>query len=833
MDPKSDLPLQEDLREKNKMLERRITRERAARKEAEGLLETKSEALFQANQQLSSLNKTLERKVSRRTETMSTLINNLHAGVLLNDENGKIILINKDFLKIFRIPFTPTEIIGLDQRDSANMVKHLFNDPSRFIDIIDNCLSGNTDVMSYELVMKDDRVVDCDFIPVRAGGEFVGHLWQVRDVTDARTIQKKIADSEGKYRGIIENMELGLLEVDNNHIIQRAYEWFCDMTGYTEEELIGKNAVEIFLVKETKLKKAMDVQDAKRLRGEQSIYETKLIKKNGDEIWVLISGAPFYDNEGVIVGTIGIHYDITDRKNLEYELKKAKSQAEMSREAEKQFLANMSHEIRNPINAIVGMTNLMYDTQPSNKQLEHLDRIKYASDMLMGLISGILDISKIESGNFELVEKQLDIREALEAIIEIAGFNKQVDDVQLRLEWDKTIDFDIMADPTVINQIFLNLLNNAVKFTHKGEIVVRCRLLADFEEEANLLFVVKDTGIGIPQEKRKSIFESFNQGDKETKLKYGGTGLGLAIVKNLVAKYGGKIVVDSEEGAGSTFQFNLHFQRLKKRDKSNSKKTTFLGSKANRILIVEDNQINQAYLSGILENWNIQYDVANHGVEALKLLEFKPYDLVLMDIRMPIMDGYETTIRTRSNHSGLNHTVPIVALTASALVDEKERALAAGMNFHLTKPFTPDQLAQVFKKFELLEEFTEQDNVPFDFGDALDNSYLQDFYGDDLDRVKLMFSIFLNNIATEMSTLQEQLDENDWLNFSRTAHKIKPNFAMVGLTEISELMQTLEGVDNGHTSSHDAPKVLIKAQQLFVEGRKNVENVLAKIEKYI
>ncbi|MEQ8238757.1 MAG: PAS domain S-box protein [Cyclobacteriaceae bacterium] len=824
----SDLLSQEELLEKINMLERRVARERTARKEAERLLETKSEALFQANQQLSTLNKTLEKKVASRTETMSSLINNLHAGVLLNDEKGKIVLVNKDFLEIFRIPLAPHEVIGLDQRDSANLVKHLLVAPEKFIDIIDRCLSGNRHVISYELAMKDGRVIDCDFIPVMTESEFIGHLWQVRDVTDQRTIQKKIVDSEEKYRGIIENMELGLLEVDNNHIIQRAYSWFCDMTGYTEEELVGQNAVKILLPEE--LQAAMDTQDKKRIRGEHSVYETKILKKNGEAIWVLISGAPFYDTEGNMIGSIGIHYDITARKNLEYDLTKARNQAEQAREAEKQFLANMSHEIRNPINAIVGMTNLLYDTQPSAKQLEHLDRIKYASDMLMGLISGILDISKIESGNFELVERQIDIRNGLEAIIEIAGFKTQDDDVKLRLEWDQAIDFDIIADPTVLNQIFLNLLNNALKFTKQGEVVVRCRLLADTEEGVNLLFVVKDTGIGIPPEKRKSIFESFNQGDKETKLKYGGTGLGLAIVKKLVSKYGGKIVVDSEVGVGSTFQFNCHFKRIKKSSMTLAKKTSFLGKTCDRILIVEDNKINQAYLSGILDNWHIQYDVANHGEEALAFIEKNAYDLILMDIRMPIMDGYETTIRIRTDHSGQNEQVPIVALTASALVDEKERALAAGMNFHLTKPFTPDQLAHVFKKFNLLVEVTEVENTSFDFGEGLDQEYLRDFYEDDIDRVKLMFTIFLKNIDGEMADLQSQFENQEWGSFSKIAHKIKPNFAMVGLTEISELMLALEGVEKRHTPLARVPEILLKAQELFVEGRKNVENVLSKLD---
>lgn len=828
MDQRSDLQSENKLIEQIALLERRVIREKKARQEAEQLLESKSLELFDAYKFLESMNKSLEKNIERRTQTLMTLVNNLHAGVLLNDENGKIIFINEQFRKIFRIGPKSEKLIGMDHRQSADLVKNLFVNPDEFINILDKCIFSNEDVLNYELEMVDHRIIDCDFIPIRSKGDFVGHLWQVRDVTESREAQKKIAYSEEKYRGIIENMQLGLLEVDGEHIITRAYDSFCEMTGYTEEELNGKNAMDVFLPKP--LHDQMYKEDEKRIKGQQSIYETRMIKKNGEEIFVLISGAPFYNEHGEMVGSIGIHYDITKRKKLEEELKEARNQADRSREAEKQFLANMSHEIRNPINAIIGMTNLIYDTKPTKAQLEYLDKIKFSSEILLGLISGILDISKIESGKFELVEREIDLKDTLGAIVDISGFRTQDRDVKIILKFDDNINFKVLADPTVINQIFLNLINNSLKFTEKGIIEVSGVLLEQDKNEAHFVFAVKDTGIGIPKDKLGTIFELFNQGDSQTKLKYGGTGLGLAIVKQLVEKYSGTIDVESEVGKGSIFQFSLKLQvsQLKK----SAAKTYQVKSNFSHILIVEDNAINQQYLSGILKNWKFTYDIANNGLEALEHIESKKYDLVLMDIRMPLMDGYETTIHIRANHDNENQKVPIVALTASALVDEKEKALAVGMNYHVTKPFTPDQLANVLRQFGLVEMIDIDDTDHFKFSDELDTSYLNEFYGDDLERARMMFEIFLNTIDEEIIKMNHYFESEDWDKFASQAHKIKPNFAMVGLSDISETMRKYELTHHSESEREKTLKNFKNTLEKLEKGKKNVENELRKINQF-
>ncbi|MEM9324602.1 MAG: ATP-binding protein [Bacteroidota bacterium] len=597
----------------------------------------------------------------------------------------------------------------------------------------------------------------------------------------------RISGSEKKYQGVMEQLELGLLEIDTQGKITKAYQYFCHMTGYSQEELVGKRARDLLVPKE--FIATLEAQDEKQRRGERGLYEVQIIAKNGDRIWVLVTSAPLIDGEGRLTGYLDIIYDMTSRKLLEQELKVAKDQAERSREAEKQFLANMSHEIRN---AIIGISNLLYDTELTKEQLGHVDNIKYSGDMLLGLISGILDLSKIESGAMDLVEKNIDIHSTLQAIIHTMSFKAKQKPITFSYERDERINFRVMADRVVLNQIFSNLLVNAEKFTDRGSIKVRSTLIGTKEGKAHLSFSVTDTGIGIPRNKLGKIFKSFEQADRETKLRYGGTGLGLAIVKQLVSKYGGGVSVTSREKKGSTFRFDLYL-RMAEEIEAVNRSFTYKPFEESRILIDEDNPVNQQYLSGILEKWFLSYDLANNGIEALELLGEHKYQLVLMDIRMPEMDGYETTIRIRSSEDNPNTNIPIIALTASALVDEKERALAAGMNYHLTKPFSPEDLGLVLSKFNLIEAVEVDKPENFTFNSELDADYLDEFYQGDLQRAALMFDIFLKVIDGEMDKLQQLKEEQDWNGFSSQAHKIKPNFMMVGLRDFSEKMKYFEG----------------------------------------
>ena len=811
-----DLDAKEHFEKRIEDLERELFKERAARQEAEVLLfQAASQHRAPHPGQLGTF------RLDHHTEFLTAILRNLPSGILLTDENDQVVFANLHFREIFFLEDQADELLGMKRQEAAREMGALMKDPEDWLEVLDICVENNSTLTGAIFELTDERVLEFDFFPIISGGQRMGHLCAVKDVTEQRRIQLEVARSEEKYRGVMENMSLGLLELDTSGRITKPYKYFCKMTGYEPEELLGKKARSLLVPKE--FIPVLEEQDKSQERGEPGAYEVQLISKVGDRIWALVTSAPLFDYRGSLTGYLDIIYDMTERKLLEQELKVAKDQAERSREAEKQFLANMSHEIRNPINAIIGISNLLYDTNLTKEQLAHVDNIKYSGDMLLGLISGILDLSKIESGSMDLVEKNLDIHSTIQAIIHSISFKAKQKPIVFSYEKDSRINFRVMADRVVLNQIFSNLLVNAEKFTDKGKVEVRSKFIGMKEGKAHLAFSVSDTGIGIPKNKLSRIFESFAQADRETKLKYGGTGLGLAIVKQLVGRYGGGVSVTSREKKGSTFQFDLYLDMAKEIEDS-KRSIVYKPFEESRILIVEDNKVNQQYLAGILEKWFFSYDLANNGIEALECLNEHRYQLILMDIRMPEMDGYETTIRIRSSEDNPNQEVPIIALTASALVDEKERALSAGMNYHLTKPFSPEDLGLVLSKFNLIEavEVDKPDN--FTFNSELDADYLDEFYQGDLQRAALMFDVFLKVIDGEMDKLEKHKEEQDWNGFSSQAHKIKPNFMMVGLREFSEKMKYFEGA-----KKYADLRKMISLQ--FDEVRRDFEKSKSVIEK--
>ena len=601
--------------------------------------------------------------------------------------------------------------------------------------------------------------------------------------------------SEEKYRGIIEGMELGLLEVDLNHNIVRAYDWFCDMTGFTPQELEGKNAIK--MLTRGDLPKVMKGEDKKRERGQAGVYETMIYKKNGTPIWVLISGAPLYNISGEITGSIGIHYDITSRKQLEEDLKKSKIIAEDAQEAEKQFLARMSHEIRTPLNAIIGMVHLLYDTQPNPEQKDYLNTLRTSADILLRLISYILDISKIEAGEIVINEKEFDLIGLLHSMQKTFGL-KIEQGVNVTLKVDPLIQNMMIGDDLLLNQILLNLLGNALKFTDKGEVRIEVNQLDRTEDECFLEFRISDTGIGIAEEYLGLIFENFKQADQPAKISAAGTGLGLAICKQLVEMQGGSIRVESTLGVGTTFIFSLSYVDSGRKaviEKTELQLPDFNSRADELVLVVEDNYMNRKYLTTLLRKWDIRYDVAVDGGEGWKMAQEKRYSLILMDISMPVMDGYQTTIKIR-NQRNKNKNTPIVALTASAILSQKNKAIETGMNDFLPKPFQPNQLMGVMKKFLAFKNDTaKKDEISegiFQFNRELDGNYLQTFYEDDLDYAADMFSTFLEYTVAEFPNLKIAVTGADMEEIRKAAHKIKPTFAMVGLTKLRDDLAQIE-----------------------------------------
>jgi len=483
--------------------------------------------------------------------------------------------------------------------------------------------------------------------------------------------------------------------------------------------------------------------------------------------------------------------DISQRKKDAEELLRAQK-------AKEQFLANISHEIRTPINGISGMAALLNQNPTREERQTYLNAIKSAADNLKVIINDILDLASIESGKLQFEKIGFNLNDLLHSLIETFGVQAAEKGIELSYTLSKEANKVFIGDPVRLNQVLINLISNAIKFTHAGYIRVSIEVEKIKGKIYRLRFDISDTGIGIPNDKLQKIFESFSQADASVTRKYGGTGLGLTIVKQLVELQDGIIKVKSKENEGSTFSFTITYQlgkteffdetKLYKPKNNNQLKSA-------SVLLVEDNDINRLYASSILKMWGCHFETAENGVVALEKIRNNDFDVVLMDIQMPVMDGFETTKAIRQGDPKKSK-VPIIALTANATQKDFESCIAAGMNDCITKPFTQEDLFQALTKY-LGRKLTAKkrpltNDAKSNDEPVIDLTYLKTVSNNNQEFIQEIVTTFLESMPKSIEDIHTHLKEKDWMQLGKVVHKIKPTITLMGIHQLKDKILELE-----------------------------------------
>jgi signal transduction histidine kinase/CheY-like chemotaxis protein/HPt (histidine-containing phosphotransfer) domain-containing protein len=642
-----------------------------------------------------------EEKLKSTTSRFQNLILAIQAGVLVEDENRKIVLTNQKFCDMFEIPAPPEVMTGIDCSNAAENSKHLFNKPEEFVTQLKQLLHNKEMVVNEEIEMVSGKSYARDYVPIFVAEAYKGHMWLYRDITESKEAEKS--------------------------------------------------------------------------------------------------------------------------------LMKAKQLAEESGNAKQDFLAKMSHELRTPINGVLGLTNLMFTSTLTPENLEYLKGIRSSGEHLLSIINDILDLAKIEVGKLKLDSVDFKPRHVINRLLK--GLQPQAAEKGLYLEFvvEDNIPEYIKGDPVRMNQILLNLLSNAMKFTLSGGVTLQFSLDHEEAKMYYLKFKVADTGIGIAEDKLQMVFERFTQADDKTAVKFGGTGLGLTIVKQLVEMQHGEVRLTSKPGVGTTFEIIIPYEEGQASDSIHEDEETWSNYKSfvgSRVLLVEDNLINQIVARKTLEKWQIDVTVADNGLIALEYLRSNAkFDLIIMDVQMPEMDGFEATHKIRTEMEEPVRSTPIIAMTASVLFDPEKRVKDAGMNEYISKPFQLSELNSMLAKFLKPSDGQNNINMAAPGKTHLDSSFLESIAPDNHEFQNQMIELFEKESVFYMTKIKEAFRLNNFSEVQKSAHTFKPLGAYIGVTALTDLVGKLEIAAMNETSTPQQLAVLIeKIETLLNEVKPEVEN---------
>ena len=571
------------------------------------------------------------------------------------------------------------------------------------------------------------------------------------------------------------------------------------ITGVPREKLIGTDFSGYF----TEPQKAREIYQEVFAKGFVADYLLTIL--DGTLKNVLFNGSVFKDDQGNVLGAVVVARDVTHQKRIETELIEAKMFAELATtiaeqakskaesatltaenavKAKQQFLSNMSHEIRTPMNAIIGFTKVVLRSDLTTKQKEYMTAIKLSGDALIVLINDILDLAKVDSGKMTFEQTPFKLAMSISAMLHLFETKIQEKNLDLVIQYDKNIPPVLVGDPVRLHQIILNLVSNAVKFTSKGKITVSVNLISQDNEQATVEFAVTDTGIGIQENKIATVFENFQQATSDTSRLYGGTGLGLAIVKQLVQSQGGTIHVKSQADEGSTFSFTLSFRKTKVDAPAEEEILEHDAEiKDIKVLVVEDIALNQLLMKTVLEDFGFECDIAANGKIAIEKLQYNTYNIILMDLQMPEMNGFEATQYIRST---MNLSIPIIALTADVTTVDLTKCTAVGMNDYLAKPIDERLLYSkivgfVKKRIAISDKLAEDQSYGNKPIRCIDLNYLTHRTKSNPELMLQMISLYLEQTPPLISAMKQGFQDKDWQSLYAAVHKMIPSFSIMGI----------------------------------------------------
>ena len=611
--------------------------------------------------------------------------------------------------------------------------------------------------------------------------------------------QRKEAQDQVVFQAsLLDQLESAIIASNNQREIVYWNHYAEKLLGWTSQEVLGRSVEEVLIresERKTQERRLSRLKQNKRWEG-----NLEMLHKDGHAIPIHASSTVLQDHRWQEIGYALVCFDMSAQVRVNNRLLQEKDKAEKAAVAKQDFLSTMSHEIRTPLNVVIGMARLLIDENPKPEQLEYLKSLQFSANNLLVIINDILDFSKIEAGKVKLEQINFSVREVVEGVVNAFLFRAEEKGLELKIDIDEEVPERLVGDQVRLTQVLNNLVGNAIKFTEQGFISIHAKPLNTHGEHADISFEVRDSGIGIDQDKIRIIFNSFTQATSETTRKFGGTGLGLTICKRLVELQGGSIQVKSKKGIGSTFGFTLPYRKAKQQTLPPPEEAEVPSLNNIRVLLVEDNPSNRMVACSFLGKIGVQVTIAENGLEALRLIQSQSFDIILMDLQMPRMDGYEATQAIR-RLGGKFKKLPIIALTADVVSDVKERVVKAGMNDYLSKPFNPSVLYhKISSNLNLPDTFPE----PPKEEDILTLHDIINKYSQDASFVAKLLEGFRNSLESLVTQVNTSVEQQDVHQLRRAIHKLQPTIRMVQNYTLQQQLDALKEamLTDEHNSQH-------------------------------